>query len=171
MKTLIAYFSRSGQNYVNGNIVELPVGNTEVVAEMIKARLPEAELFHIDTVEPYSDDYMTCTEEARHELHDNTRPALKQDIDPAGFDTIILGYPNWWGTMPMAVRTWLDGHDFTGKTIIPYCTHEGSGMGHSEIDLQKAAPGATVRNGVAIHGSEVRMAHQQVSQIINESLK
>ena len=165
MKTLIAYFSRAGQNYAGGSIVNLPVGNTQVVAEKIAGLIPGAMLFHIETAEPYSTDYMTCTEEAKQELREKARPALKADFDPSEFDTIILGYPNWWGTMPMVVRTWLDAHNFEGKRIVPFCTHEGSGMGHSESDLRKALPGATIAQGTPIHGSEAASADREAARI------
>ena len=169
MKTLIAYFSRAGQNYVRGNIVNLPVGNTQVIAEKLHQQITDAKLFHIESAEGYSDDYMTCTEEAKQELRENARPALKADLSPDEYDTIILGYPNWWGTMPMAVKTWLDSHDFKGKKIVPFCTHEGSGLGHSVSDLRKALTTADVIEGVAIHGSDVAMAEREVNKIVESA--
>ena len=108
---------------------------------------------------------MTCTDEAKRELRENARPAIKADLDPADFDTVIIGYPNWWGTMPMAVRTWLDAHDFSGKRIVPFCTHEGSGMGHSVADIRKALPGADVAEGTPIHGSEVAGVTREIDRI------
>ena len=101
-KTLIAYYSRRGENYVNGSIRSLELGNTEVVAAKIKALLPDADMYQIDTVKRYSDSYMTCIEEAKQELHDQARPEMKAPLESIdAYDTIILGYPNWWGTMPM----------------------------------------------------------------------
>lgn len=166
MKTIIAYFSRAGQNYVSGRIMNLSKGNTEIVAEKLKDQLPDAAMFHIDTVKPYSDDYTTCTQEAKNELRNNARPQLKEDFDPTAYDTIILGYPNWWSTMPMAVRTWLDAHDFAGKRVIPYCTHEGSGMGHSENDLKKTLPDAIIEKGTPIYGSSVKNADREINRIV-----
>lgn len=166
MKTLIAFFSRAGQNYVRGDIVDLPVGNTQIVAEKIKQQIPDASMFHIETGKGYSKDYRSCTEEAKQELRDNARPALKYDVSPEDYETIILGYPNWWGTMPMAVRTWLESHDFSGKKIVAYCTHEGSGLGHSVADLRKALPTASVSDGVAIHGSDVAFSEREINKII-----
>ena len=94
-KVLIAYYSRRGENYVNGSIRELKLGNTEVVAAKIKALLPEADLFQIDTTYEYSKSYMTCIEEAKQELHDNARPEVKNPLESIDqYDTIILGYPN-----------------------------------------------------------------------------
>ena len=101
-KVLIAYYSRRGENYVNGSIKNLKLGNTEVVAQKIKDLLPDADVFQIDTTYEYSKDYMTCIEEAKQELHDQVRPEVKNPLDSIDeYDTIILGYPNWWGTMPM----------------------------------------------------------------------
>ena len=122
-KVLIAYYSRRGENYVNGSIVNLKLGNTEVVAQKIKALLPDADMFQIDTTYEYSKSYMTCIEEAKQELHDQVRPEVKNPLDSIDeYDTIILGYPNWWGTMPMVCYTFLESYDFTEKTIIPFCS-------------------------------------------------
>ena len=78
------------------------------------------------------------------------------------YDTIVLGYPNWWGTMPMAVFTFLESHDFFGKTILPFCTHEGSGMGHSESDIKAVCPGAKIEKGLAITGSKVNKSEKTI---------
>ena len=151
-KTLIVYYSRRGENYWNGSIKKLAKGNTEVVAEMI-AGLTGGDLFEIDTVKPYSEDYTTCTQEARRELDNNARPELKSYPDSLDeYDTIFVGYPNWWGTMPMAMFTFLEHYDLSGKRIFPFCTNEGSGMGVSERDLKKVCKGATVGKGLAIRG-------------------
>ena len=84
------------------------------------------------------------------------------------YDVIFLGYPNWWGTMPMPVYTFLESYDFCGKLIVPFCSHEGSGMGHSERDIAKACPKATVLKGIAIHGSSASSAVSNVSSLIDE---
>ena len=108
-KVLIAYYSRRGENYVNGSICNLKLGNTEVVAAKIKALLPDADMFRIDTVRQYSESYMTCIEEAKQELREQARPEMKETIDSIDqYDTIILGYPKWWGTMPMVCYTFLE---------------------------------------------------------------
>ena len=158
MKSLIVYFSRSHQNYVNGLIVELAVGNTEVVAKKLQ-KFTGAELFKIEPVQEYAHDYKTCIQQAKDDLKRDARPELKtypESLD--AYDTIYLGYPNYWGTMPMAVRTFLEHFDFAGKTIWPFCTHEGSGMGKSERDIARLAPGATLGKGLAIHGAGVQQA-------------
>ncbi len=168
-KILIAYYSRRGENYVNGSIRHLSLGNTEVVAAKIKDLLPEADMFRIDTVKKYSDSYMTCIEEAKQELHDQARPEMKDKPESiADYDVIILGYPNWWSTMPMVCYTFLESYDFTGKTIIPFCTNEGSGMGSSERFIRKLCPTATVLPGVPIHGAEAQHADREVQEIVGQ---
>ena len=161
-KILIAYFSRKGKNYCGGKIVDLPVGNTEVAAKMIE-KLTDGELFKIDPIKKYSLDYNICTDEAKDEQRGNARPELTSYPDNLnGYDTIILGYPNWWGTMPMSVWTFLEKFDFSGKTILPLCTHEGSGMGNSESDIKKLCPGAKVEKGLALSGSGVKKAENEL---------
>ena len=165
-KILIAYYSRRGENYVNGSIKNLAKGNTEVVVEKIKALLPDADVFQIETTYEYSKSYMTCIEEAKQELRDQARPEVKnapESIDD--YDTIILGYPNWWGTMPMVCYTFLESYDFTGKRIIPFCTNEGSGMGSSVRFIKKLCPGAIVEDGTSIHGAEAAGADREVREI------
>ncbi len=162
MKTLIAYFSRKGDNYVGGKIVNLPVGNTEVAAKKI-AELTGGDLFAIKTAHVYAEDYTTCTEEAKAELQANARPELADAVpDLSAYDVIYLGYPNWWGTAPMGVFTFLESVDFSGKTIRPFCTHEGSGMGQSERDIKKACPTAKVEKGLALRGASVSRADKDI---------
>ena len=162
-KCLIAYYSRAGNNYVNGNIVNLPVGNTEVAASMIQ-KLTGGDLFKINTVKTYPADYTKTTEVAQQELRQNARPELTGRIDNmADYEIIVLGYPNWWGTMPMAVWTFLEAYDFSGKTLIPFCTHEGSGIGHSEQDIATLCPQSTLLKGLAIYGSRVNAAQQEIA--------
>lgn len=165
-KILIAYYSRRGENYVNGSIRNLALGNTEVMASKIKALLPDADMFRIDTLRQYSPSYMTCIEEAKQELRNQARPEMKEKLDGIDhYDTIILGYPNWWGTMPMVCYTFLESYDFSGKRIIPFCTNEGSGMGSSERFIKKLCPNATVLNGISIHGAEVQTADNEAQKI------
>ena len=155
MKALIAYFSRAHENYVSGMLKELEVGNTELAAGIIR-KLTGADIFRIDPVRAYAADYNTCIEEARADRRSNARPALKEypeSID--GYEVIYLGYPNYWGTMPMAVFTFLEHFDFKGKAIRPFCTHEGSGMGASEKDIARLCAGAKVEKGLPIHGGSV----------------
>ena len=153
-KTLIAYFSRADENYFGGAMRYVKVGNTEIVCDLMKDMI-DADSFKIEMRAPYSPVYMTCIEEAKRDLRANARPelnALPESID--GYDTVVLAYPNYWGTMPMAVFTFLEAFDFTGKTVLPLCTNEGSGMGGSERDIKRACPGATVKKGLSITGSQ-----------------
>jgi flavodoxin len=162
-KSLIAYFSRKGNNIVGGSIVNLPTGNAEVIAKKIR-ELTGSDMFQIKTVKSYPDDYTETTNVAKEELRENARPELTETIDDMNsYDVIYLGYPNWWGTTPMAVFTFLESYDFSGKTIIPYCTHEGSGMGSSERDIKKLCPNAEVLSGLAIRGGSVGKADKELA--------
>ena len=152
-KTLIAFFSRADENYFGGAMRYVKTGNTEIVCDIMDDMIA-ADKFKIEMKDPYSPVYMTCIEQAKKDLRENARPELKsmpESIDQ--YETIILAYPNYWGTMPMAVVTFLEHFDFAGKTILPLCTNEGSGMGSSERDIKKYAPGAEVRKGLSITGS------------------
>lgn len=162
MKALVAYYSRADENYFGGGLKILTEGNTKKVAQFIAAATG-AELFEIEQREPYSKNYQKCTEEAKRDRDADARPELTQylaSIDD--YDTIYLGYPNYWSTMPMAVWTFLEHYDLTGKTIHPFCTHEGSAMGNSVRDLKKLAPGATVTEGLAIYGSSAPSSESTV---------
>ena len=161
-KTLIAFFSRADENYFGGAMRYVKVGNTEIVADIMKD-LIDADSFKIEMKEPYSPVYMTCIAEAKQDLKEGKRPklvALPESLDE--YDTVVLGYPNYWGTMPMAVVTFLEAFDFSGKTILPFCTNEGSGMGSSVGDIVKYAKGAEVKRGLPITGSEAADSKEDV---------
>ena len=163
-KTLIAFFSRADENYFGGAMRYVKVGNTEIVVNEIKEMI-EADSFKIEMKNPYSPVYMTCIEEAKQDLRANARPELTNYLESIdNYDTVILAYPNYWGTMPMAVYTFLDRYDFTGKTILPLCTNEGSGMGSSEANIKKLAPGATVKKGLPVTGSKAASAGGSVKK-------
>ena len=164
-QTLVVYYSRTGQNYTSDGIVNLKKGNTEVVAEQIQ-KLTGADIFRLETVKEYAVDYYECTQEAKDELNAKARPALKADIDLSKYDTIYLGWPCWWGTMPMCVFTFLEAHDWAGKTVIPFTTHEGSGFGQSLRDLKAAIPSATIGKGLSIQGSKVKTASAQIEKFV-----
>ena len=171
MKKLIAYYSRAGENYFSGARRTIAVGNTEKAARLL-AELTGAELFHIEQKAPYSDNYDACVAEARRDLRANARPelmVLPERLDD--YEEIYLGYPNYCGTMPMAVYTFLEHYDFTGKTIHPFCTHDGSGLSDTENDIRKAAHGAAVTKGLAIHGSHVDEAKSALAQWAEEVAK
>ena len=167
-KTLIVYYSRKGENYWNGSIKNLTRGNTEIVAEMI-AKMTGADLFQVETVKTYDADYYTCIEEAKAELREGARPELKSYMDSMdGYDTIFVGYPSWRGTMPMAMFTFLEHYDLSGKRILPFCTNEGSGMGSSERDLKKICKGAEVKSGLSIHGAEAAQSRAKAEAWIRK---
>lgn len=162
MASLVAFFSRRDENFVNGTLKNLEIGNTEIAASVIK-RLTDADLFQIEPQQAYSKDYNTCIAEARKDQRSDARPELKSWLDSLdGYDKIYLGYPNYWGTMPMALFTFLDHYDFAGKTIKPFCTHEGSGLGSSISDIMRLCPTAVVEKGIAIRGGT---AEQSVKDI------
>ena len=163
-KTLIAFFSRADENYFGGAMRYVKVGNTEIVANIIKDLVP-ADSFKIEMKNPYSPVYMTCIEEAKKDLRAKARPELvsvPESIDE--YDTVILAYPNYWSTMPMAVFTFLEHFDFSGKTILPLCTNEGSGMGSSERDIKKTCPGAIIKKGLPITGSAAASSKSSVER-------
>ena len=163
-KTLIAFFSRADENYFGGAMRYVKVGNTEIVVNDMKEMI-DADTFKIEMKDPYSPVYMTCIDEAKKDLRAKARPELismPASIDE--YDTVVLAYPNYWGTMPMAVFTFLENFDFSGKTILPLCTNEGSGMGGSERDIKKTCPGATVKSGLSVTGSEAANAAGSVKK-------
>ena len=169
-KTLIAFYSRSGENYVNGSVRNLPRGNNEVIVDKIKAQLPDADVFRIDTIKKYSADYYECIEEAKQELRAKARPELTARVeDMDQYDTIILGYPNWWGVPPMAVFTFLESYDFAGKKIVPFCSHEGSGLGGSIRQIKMTVPEANLTAGVAIHGAAASHCEREVNLILAQA--
>ena len=163
-KTLIAYFSRADENYFGGAMRYVKVGNTEIVVGRMQ-ELIDADVFRIEMKKPYSPVYMTCIDEAKKDLRAKARPELVSVPDSIdAYDTVILAYPNYWGTMPMAVYTFLDAFDFTGKTILPLCTNEGSGMGSSEREIRKSCPGANVKPGLPVTGSSAAGSKPQVER-------
>ena len=122
------------------------------------------DLFEVEPAREYSAFYMTCIKEAQAEQRGNERPTVKklpESLD--GYDTIFIGYPNWWGTMPMFMFTVLDAFDWTSKKIVPFCTNEGSGLGSSERDIKASCPGATVLPGLSIHGGSASSPEKQVA--------
>jgi flavodoxin len=167
-KSLIAYYSRKGNNYVGGSIVYLPIGNTEIIAKKIQESTG-SDMFRIETVKSYPEDYTETTRMTREEQREDARPELTAAVSDMGsYDVVYLGYPNWYGTMPMAVFTFLESYDFSGKTIIPFCTHEGSGMGSSERDIKRLCPNSKVSPGLAIRGGSVSRADKDLSSWLSK---
>ena len=144
MRSIVIYFSRPGYNYVNGEIKNLEIGNVEIIANKI-AKLTNSDEFKIEPIHPYSNDYSTCIDEAKKDQRAKIRPELKRIPENLQeYDVIYLGYPNYWGTMPMAMFTLLENVNLENKIIKPFCSHEGSGMGRSQEDIKEICPKSQV---------------------------
>ncbi len=170
MKTLVIYYSRKGENYVNGSIRSIPKGNTEIVAEYIKNAVG-ADLFEVNTVRQYSPSYMECIEQAKTELRENARPELTAYLDGiSDYDNIVVAGPCWWGTYPMAIISQLEKLDFTGKKVYPVMTHEGSGLSGAPAALKKYCNGAEVGAGLAIHGADAEASQSKIEKWAKEYL-
>lgn len=169
-KNLIIYYSRKGENYVNGRIEDLKKGNTEICAEFIQ-RAVGGDLFEIETENDYSKDYHKCTQEAQEEINVNARPKLKKYIDNIDeYKNIFICGPCWWGTYPMAVFSLTEKLDFKNKNVFPLMTHEGSGLGNSVRDLKKICKGAEVKTGLAVHGADADKSEKAVANWAAKSL-
>lgn len=143
-------------------------GNTGVVADMI-AQATGADLFSIRTVEQYPDTYDATLDQGQQERSDGARPELATHLENLdSYDTIFLGFPNWWGDMPMAVYTFLDEVDLSGKTVIPFVTSGGSGFSNTISTIQQIEPQATVQEGLSIGASSATGAQQQVESWLSE---
>ena len=179
---LVAYFSRVGNtewengvdavasaslNIENGEYV----GNAEILAKMVQ-EATGGDLFLIQTEKTYPSDYRETTDEAKAEQNNDARPFLSSHVENMDkYDTIILIYPNWWGTLPQPLFSFLEEYDFTGKTILPLCTHEGSRMGSSESDIRSLCPNAALLDGLAVRGSSVNSAQSDVEKwLINSGI-
>ena len=164
MPSIVIYFSRAGENYVNGEIKKLKKGNTQIAAEIIQ-KAAGSDIFRVEPLVNYSEDYSQCVEEAKSDLQRNARPELEAYPDNIGqYDTIYLAYPNYWGTMPMPMFTLLEKLDLANKTVFPLCTHEGSGMGRSEQDIKRLCPGAVLKKGLPIHGADTAQSSDKIAK-------
>ena len=150
---LVTYFSRSGENWQVGYVDK---GSTQVVAEMVSKEI-NSNLFRIEPVVPYPLDYHEMLDVSRKETATNARPEIKYTIDDFDkYDTIFLGYPIWNGTCPMIIRTFIESYDFKDKTIIPFSTHAGSGLGSSVSVLKSELPNSNILEGFSILGTKVQ---------------
>ena len=169
-ENLVIYYSRKGKNYVNGSIKELAKGNTERCAEYIRKAVG-ADLFEIEPVKEYADDYMQCTEEAKQELTRKARPELKAYLgDISGYRNVFVCGPCWWGTFPMPVFTQLEKLNWKGKKVMALMTHEGSGLGSCEKDLKKICSGASFGKGLAVRGADAEHAEAAVAAWAQKSV-
>lgn len=162
MKSLVIYFSHTGENYMNGAIRNITKGNTEIIAEEI-SKLTGADLFKVEPVNNYPYNYQECCDVANDELTNNIRREIKNKLKSVdNYDVIYIGGPVWWGHYPMPIFTALDGVDFTDKTIKPFTTHEGSGLGSIMDDVRKLCPNAKIEKGLSIVGSRVERAKEEL---------
>ncbi len=163
---LVAYFSRADENY---NVGTVEKGNTQIIAEYIAGEVG-ADSFHIETVTPYPASYDECCDTAKQELADNARPELSGTVDMEQYDIIFLGYPIWWGDMPMAVYTFMDSYDFSGKTVIPFNTHEGSGASGTYSAIESYLTDVQVPDGLAIQGRDAQEFSNETQQSVRDWL-
>ncbi len=166
-KTIIIYFSRAGENYNVGNVEK---GNTEILAEII-ADETGYEIFKLETVKEYPVSYDEMLDVAKAEKNSGERPELKSRPESLeGYSRIILGYPIWWADMPMAVYTFLESYDFSGKTIYPFDTHGGSGLANTVKGISNVT-GATVEEGLAVLGSTAQNNREETVKLVREWLE
>lgn len=156
-KVITVFFSMTGQTWAgNGGVIDLKKGFTNIAAEYIQEAVG-GDLFQIEQVRQYSKDHFTMINEAKEEFQNHERPALKafcENLDD--YDTVFLGFPNWWGTVPMPVLTFLEHYDWSGKRIIPFVTSGGSGFANALKDIAASAKGAIIDpDGLAIQGVKV----------------
>ena len=161
-KTLVVFFSHAGDNYSVGNI---EVGNTKIVADYI-SETTGAEQFEIVTHKYDGMAYMPLTRLAQKEADNGDLPEYEGDVDLSQYDTIFIGGPVWWGTYPQVMFTFFKKHsdDLKGKTVIPFTTHEGSGLAGCVEDVKAAFPRANVTKGFSIYGHEVRTDRPKVEK-------
>ncbi len=167
-KSLVVYFSRTGEQYGVGVIEK---GNTAIVADMI-AEQTGADSFEIKPKEDnYPTSYSELTDYAKDELNDNARPDIKDTVQNFdSYSTVYLGYPIWWGDMPMICYTFLESYDFSGKTIVPFCTHAGSSDAGTQSKIQSAVPNADVMEVLAITGTDAQNDQDSVKSEVKEWL-
>lgn len=169
-KMLVVFFSHTGENY---NVGYIKKGNTHIIADMI-ADATGADRFEIVPQKDYpKDSYEECIKIAKQEKQSNARPAIKGDVKVEDYDVVFLGYPNWWGEAPMCVYTFIDKHDWKGKTVIPFITHEGSGMGGTDRKIANACKEADVAvgKGLAIQGKEAQEKQDTALKSVNNWLE
>ena len=166
-KSLVIIFSRADENYSVGYIT---VGNTMKLAQMI-AEKTGSETFEVAPAKKYPADYETCIDVAKKEQNANARPAILADKDISEYDTIFFGYPVWWGDIPMCMYTFIEAHDWAGKKVYPFCTHEGSAAGRTESTLKRTMKGATIAKPLAVRGATAQSGGAGVERTVDGWLK
>ena len=161
-RILLVYFSRPGENYWNGGRRNLEVGNTEVLARTIRARL-DCDVYRIKAADPYPDDYEQTVRRNVREQEADARPAIAKPLESIdAYDTLLLASPIWNVRAPMIMSTFVERHDFEGKTVHPVTTHAMSGLGTTPEDYEQTCRGARIGRGLAVRGEEARSAEAQV---------
>lgn len=166
MKSLVVYFSRAGENSVNGNIEMIEKGYTEILAQMI-AKKTGSHIFKLEPVVPYPVNYEDCVARASNEgFVEYLHPEFKIDE----YDTIFIGFPNWWRTYPRIVATFIKDNNWTCKTVIPFCTNEEGAFGLAELELKKQVLGAVIKEGLAVKGADVNNVEEKVDSWLRRVL-
>lgn len=164
-RVLVVYFSRADEN--TGGVGYIEKGNTKILAEMIAERT-HGDLFEIKTVKPYPKEYRPATEAAKQEKEENARPEIVGELpDLSKYDVVFLGYPIWWSDMPMPVYTFLDRENFAGKILLPFCTHEGSGLSDTQRSIADVTK-ADVREGFALQGHIAQKSPEEARTALYE---
>ena len=164
-RVLVVCFSRADEN--TGGVGYIEKGNTKILAEMIAERT-HGDLFEIKTVKPYPKEYRPATEAAKQEKEENARPEIVGELpDLSKYDVVFLGYPIWWSDMPMPVYTFLDRENFAGKIILPFCTHEGSGLSDTQRSIADVTK-ADVREGFALQGHIAQKSPEEARTALYE---
>jgi flavodoxin len=167
-RILIAYYSRAGENYYYGGRRTLEVGNTEVLAGMIR-RLLACDVYRIEAADPYSDDYDATVERNVREQNDDARPSIANPrTSISDYDTVLVGSPIWNNRAPMIMSTFMESFDFSGKTLHPFVTYAVSGLGSTERDYAALAPRATIGEGLAVRGEEVQSAQSLAEEWLRQ---
>ena len=165
---LVVYFSHAGENYNVGVIEE---GNTAKMGNIIAEQM-NADIFALEPVVPYPEDYDACLDVATREQQKKARPEYEGEIENWDqYDTVFIGYPIWWGSIPNIVYTFMEAYDFEGRTVIPFNTHEGSGQSHSQRDIEELLTGADVLQGLAIRGSKAQNDAEGTGEDVADWLK
>ena len=167
-QVLVVYFSHAGENYSVGVIEE---GNTAKMGKIIAEQM-DADIFELVPLVEYPMDYDSCLDVATEEQRTDARPEYVDEIENWDqYDTVFIGYPIWWGEIPNIVYTFMEAYDFTGKTVIPFNTHEGSGQARSQRDIEELLTNATVLKGLAVRGSKAQNDSQGIGADVANWLK
>ena len=166
-KSLVVYFSRADENAKVGYVTE---GNTAIVAKLIAEKM-NADIFEIVPEKPYPADYKSCTAYVKEEQKNKARPAYRGSVDVSPYDTIFIGYPIWWGDLPPVVYTFIEKNDMNGKTIVPFCTHEGSGMSGTAGVFRRMFKRSKITNGISVLGHTAQHDRHKADIAVTTQLK